>query len=223
MYNVTKPALDELPTSKRLLRSTFVALIAAVAILFAIVLPSEYGFDPTGVGRMLGLTEMGEIKTQLAEEAAIDAEMDAAAARVAAQLGTVSQNEGAPSNAGTSPVSAQAEVSPPPTAGAASWRNEMQLTLTPGQGSEIKLSMKAGERAEFSWVVEGGVVNFDTHGDGGGRSISYEKGRSVPSGEGIIEADFDGNHGWFWRNRGDSSVTVIIRARGQYAEMTRVM
>lgn len=39
MYNVSKPTLDDLPSSKQLLRSTFIALVAAIAILVAIVLP----------------------------------------------------------------------------------------------------------------------------------------------------------------------------------------
>ncbi|MFX6771190.1 transmembrane anchor protein, partial [Acinetobacter baumannii] len=60
-----------------MLRSTSIAFIATMAILIAIVLPSEYAIDPTGIGRALGLTEMGEIKTQLAEEAAADAALDA--------------------------------------------------------------------------------------------------------------------------------------------------
>jgi len=80
MFNVSKPTLDDLPTSKQLLRSTCIAFVAAIAILIAIVLPSEYAIDPTGIGRALGLTEMGEIKTQLAEEAAADAAMDASKA-----------------------------------------------------------------------------------------------------------------------------------------------
>nr|WP_300975710.1 hypothetical protein [Yoonia sp.] len=75
MHNVVKPTPDEPPSSQQLLRSTLIALIAAIVILVTIVLPSEYAIDPTGVGRVLGLTEMGEIKTQLAEEAALDAEM----------------------------------------------------------------------------------------------------------------------------------------------------
>jgi len=33
------------------------------------VLPAEYGIDPTGIGRALGLTPMGEIKMSLAAEA----------------------------------------------------------------------------------------------------------------------------------------------------------
>ena len=36
------------------------------------VWPSEYGIDPTGLGGLLGLAEMGEIKSQLAEEAEAD-------------------------------------------------------------------------------------------------------------------------------------------------------
>lgn len=210
MYNVSKPTLDDLPSSKQLLRSTLIALVAAIAILVGIVLPSEYAIDPTGIGRVLGLTEMGEIKTQLAEEAAADAAKDAAMP-AAATTG----------NAGTA-APAQAQNAAQAENGAAC-RDEMRVALKPGQGAEVKLSMKAGEQVEFSWVAEGGVVNFDTHGDGGGQSISYEKGRAVPASNGVIQAAFSGNHGWFWRNRGDADVTVIVRTRGQYMEMKRVL
>ena len=64
----------------RLLRSTLIALAVAALLLTTVVLPAEYGIDPTGVGRVLGLTRMGEIKTRLAKEAAADAAADAAAA-----------------------------------------------------------------------------------------------------------------------------------------------
>ncbi len=210
MYNVSKPTLDDLPTSKQLLRSTFIAFVAAIAILVAIVLPSEYAIDPTGIGRALGLTEMGEIKKQLAEEAAADAAMDAAKAA-------------APTTGNASTTEPAQQQDPAQVANDSAWRDEMRVVLKPGQGAEVKLSMKAGEKAEFSWIAEGGVVNFDTHGDGGGQSISYEKGRAVPADDGSIQAAFNGNHGWFWRNRGDADVTVVVRARGQYAEMKRVL
>jgi hypothetical protein len=56
-------------------------MAAAVAgvLLLTVVLPAEYGIDPTGAGRVLGLTQMGEIKVRLAREAAEDAAADAAA------------------------------------------------------------------------------------------------------------------------------------------------
>jgi hypothetical protein len=70
----------ELPSSRRLVRSTLVAASVATLLLVTVVLPAEYGVDPTGVGRVLGLTQMGEIKAALAKEAAADAAADAAAA-----------------------------------------------------------------------------------------------------------------------------------------------
>ncbi len=72
MYNSEKPAPEELPTTAQLLRSTAIALVAALIILVTIVLPAEYAIDPTGAGRLLGLTEMGEIKNSLAREAEED-------------------------------------------------------------------------------------------------------------------------------------------------------
>jgi len=41
--------------------------------------------------------------------------------------------------------------------------------------------------------------------------------------EGELVAVFSGNHGWFWRNRGQADVTVILQTRGQYREVKRVM
>ena len=72
MYNTDMPSRAELPTSAQLLRSTLIAAGVATALLVTVVLPAEYGIDPTGVGRVLGLAEMGEIKTQLHAEADAD-------------------------------------------------------------------------------------------------------------------------------------------------------
>lgn len=68
------------PDSRRLLRSTVTAAAIAVVLLITVVLPAEYGIDPTRIGRVLGLTQMGEIKVRLAREAAADQAADDAAA-----------------------------------------------------------------------------------------------------------------------------------------------
>ncbi len=44
----------------RLLWTTLIALIAAAVLLITIVLPAEFGIDPLGSGRLLGLTDMAE-------------------------------------------------------------------------------------------------------------------------------------------------------------------
>jgi hypothetical protein len=82
--------------------------------------------------------------------------------------------------------------------------------------------MMEGDKAQFSWSVQGGVVNFDTHGDGMGRSVSYVKGRRVANDEGELIAAFTGNHGWYWRNRGEANVTVLLRTGGTYSDIEGV-
>lgn len=214
MYN-SKPLNTDLPSSRQLLRSTIIAFIVAVVLLVTVVLPSEYAIDPTGIGRVLGLTEMGEIKGQLAEEAATDAARDAAAAAA-----------GAPISSAASSASPAAAASPAaPAVNTTQWRDQMQVVLAPGEGAEVKLAMTAGQKANFTWTAQGGVVNFDTHGDGGtgGESTSYEKGRGVAADEGVLEAAFNGSHGWFWRNRSEATVTITLRTAGDYAQIKRVM
>lgn len=258
MYNTDKPTREELPTSAQLRRSTLIAAISALVLLVTIVLPSEYGIDPTRVGRVLGLTDMGKIKTQLAAEAAADAALDAASGSAAAgQKAVLARLErietllgggaalAATPSAPAAPVAtakpaaavaaASQPVAPAPSAPATAPRpapvakkatgrsDEMTFQLAPNQGIEVKLVMKEGARAEFSWASKGGPVNFDTHGDSKGKSISYEKGRGVDADEGMLEAAFDGNHGWFWRNRNSAAVTVTLRTNGDYAEIRRVL
>ena len=67
MYNTDIPTRAELPSTAQLVKSTIIAIVAAAVILVTIVLPAEYAIDPTGIGRTLQLTEMGEIKKQLAD------------------------------------------------------------------------------------------------------------------------------------------------------------
>ncbi|TIL73204.1 MAG: transmembrane anchor protein [Mesorhizobium sp.] len=215
MYNSDTPTRAELPTSAQLLKSTAIAIISAAAILVAVVLPSEYGIDPTGAGRMLGLAEMGEIKTQLAEEAEADRLRDAQ--RTPQPVSVVPDQE----SSFFQRIFAEFVVG---SAAAQETRSdEMSITLTPGEGAEIKLIMMKGAQANYSWTANGGVVNFDTHGDGGGENVSYEKGRGVGEDEGVLEAAFDGNHGWFWRNRTDADVTVTLRTSGAYTDIKRMM
>lgn len=218
-----------------LVRSTFGSMAAAFFILILFWLPSEYGVDPTGVGRLLGLTQMGEIKQQLYAEAADEDAVlaaQAAAERVSADPallarldaleGQVSDIADALGVATASPVSvpqAVPSVTEMPEPAAPQWRDEVSYTLSPAQGIEIKLAMTEGARAIFAWTANGSVLNYDTHGDGGWKSISYEQGRGVPEQTGELVAAFDGKHGWFWRNRTESAVKLTLRIRGDYSEL----
>ena len=217
MYNTNLPTRAELPSSRQLIRSTLLAFVAAVVILVTVVLPAEYGIDPTRIGRMLGLADMGEIKQQLAGEA----ERDRMLEQLSKPGGRPDQRSSLPALLGRLLISPAAAQAPVPAAGQPR-KDEMSVTLKPGEGAEIKLAMKKGARANYSWSATGDV-NYDLHADAAGKETSYKKGRGVAKDEGVVSAAFDGNHGWFWRNRGKASVTVTLRTDGDYAEIKRVM
>lgn len=208
MYNSDLPTRAELPSSKQLLRSTVIAIVVAAVLLVTVVLPSEYGIDPTRIGRVLGLTQMGEIKMALAAEAERDSGAGASPPAPAEQ----------PAGTATTPEASAAGGEQ------AQRTDEMTVTLKPGQGAEVKLEMTKGAKASYEWATAGGPVNHDTHGDGpGGASHSFSKGREVERDSGELTAPFDGNHGWFWRNRTNQDVTVTIKATGKYRSMKRVV
>ena len=169
---------------------------------------------------MLGLAEMGEIKTQLAEEAQQDALRDTqnvvpASAPVAAPA-TPQQGSSLLDRIYAEFLVGSAHAQEVRT-------DEMSVTLAPGEGAEIKLVMLKGAKVNFTWDADSAPVNFDMHGDGGGENISYEKGRGIAEDEGVLEAAFDGNHGWFWRNRTDAPVTVTLKTSGDYTDIKQMM
>lgn len=212
MFNSQAPNPDDLPTSAQLLKSTVISAVAAGVILITVVLPSEYAIDPTGAGRVLGLTEMGEIKAQLAEEAEQDRQADQNAGGTPVQAG-------APPQEGSSLLNRIIREFGITTAYAQEARkDEISVTLQPGEGTEVKMTMVKGAKANFVWTSTD-RVNFDLHGDGGGESISYKKGRGVQMETGVLEAAFDGNHGWFWRNRTSAPVTVTLSTSGAYSDI----
>ena len=202
MFNVKQPTEKDLPTSAQLLKSTIIAIIMIVILFVMVILPAEYGTDPTGVGKLLGLKEMGDIKMSLLEE---------------------SQNESLQESEPFSIFSDSVEAEK-----ISDTINEdvVEITIEPGKAIEIKLEMKIGDVVQYEWRTIKGGLNYNLHGDGykgSKKSINYKKGRMVPSDSGELKAEFDGYHGWFWRNREKFSVTVILQTSGDYIRIKQML
>jgi hypothetical protein len=230
MYNTDLPRRADLPSTGKLLRSTALAALIAGGLLVTTVLPAEYGIDPTGIGRVLGLTPMGEIKISLAAEAR--AEERVAAETAPAQLVAVAPAVRAEATSVPAPAPAPVAVAAlPPAAVApepgAARQDTVTVTLKPGQGAEVKLTMNKDHRVRYEWASAGGPVNFDTHGDPYDAPKNfyhgYGKGRNELGNKGELVAAFDGKHGWFWRNRSGYDVTVTLKTQGEYARIERVL
>lgn len=216
------------------MKSTIIAIVAALMILVTVVLPAEYAIDPRGIGRALKLTQMGEIKKQLSIEAEADRQRDRQPAppapdRRSSLLGSFAgllvshaaahpnhdDDEVAPG------IKASGSIAQPAPGGKT---DETVFTLKPNEGVEYKMTMQRGAVVQYSWRTDGGNVNYDLHGTpkAGGTETSYKKGRDVASDSGTLTAGYDGNHGWFWRNRGSRDVTVTLKTNGAYSEIKRL-
>jgi hypothetical protein len=202
MFNAQPPPEKDLPTSAQLLKSTVIAIVVAFMILIVMVLPAEYGSDPTGVGNILGLKEMGEIKMSLLDESH----------KESSQQNTTSSIE----------IDHTEEVMVNNTIN----KDVVEITIEPGQAIEIKLEMNSGSLVQYEWKTTKGGLNYNLHGDGYKGSqqfISYKKGRMVPSDSGELKAEFDGYHGWFWRNRENFLVTVSLQTSGDYIQIKQML
>ena len=187
-----------LPTLRQLFKATGIAVLVAAAILITTVLPAEFGIDPTGAGKAMGLTAFSATN---AEAAKLPASVATAAPVVQTPAGIVAKSD----------VPLRSD--------------DMSLTLQPGEGSEIKATMRKGEQFVFNWATEGGPVNVDMHGEklnAGDKFTSYWKAQQIASDQGTFVAPFDGTHGWYWRNRGDKPVTVKVKVSGFYEKLARM-
>ena len=200
MFNTHKPSENDLPSSSQLFKSTIIALAIAGVLLLCVVIPAEYGTDPTGVGKLLGLKKMGEIKTKLKIEAINEDQK---------LYESISTNE-------EKRDSFQKSITK---------KDITELVIAPDDAIEIKLEMQQGSSVKYKWTTNDRGLNYNLHGDGykgSQKSTTYKKGRMMTTDNGELKAEFDGYHGWFWRNRNSEIVTVILETDGEYIQIRRI-
>ncbi|RSZ60913.1 hypothetical protein HF313_17515 [Massilia atriviolacea] len=191
---------------KELLRGTLLAAAVAAVLLTVAILPAEYGIDPTGAGKALGLSRLHSPAAPHAVP------LKAAAPAVPP---------------GGSTVSAPGEVRAVTIASkqTAAYRTDTrEITLAPGKGVELKTHLAKGAALMFSWkTTRGEVLDHDFHGEPvNAKNDEFESfilEDEVSQSRGVLIAPFTGVHGWYWKNRTDEPVTVVLQASGFYSDM----
>jgi hypothetical protein len=209
MTDSDTPNHRDLPSTAQLLKSTAIAAVGALAILITFVMPAEYGIDPTGIGKLTGLKQMGEIKMSLAKEAEAEGLATEPSAVHSDQAAMTFETSTVPSTETKAPVSEGVR------------KDTTSVTLEPNEGREIKVTMKKGQVVKYTWTSSAGKANFDVHGDSKAMNVNYHgygQGSSTRE-QGEIVAAFDGSHGWFWRNRSGAPLTITLETEGPYADI----
>lgn len=186
------PTPDSIQASTtQLLKATALAAGVAVVLLVVAVLPAEYGYDPTGAGRLLGFGSLYQVEVEEEHEITPPPGMEPTAGA------TVVRHE--------TPFKVE----------------ELSLTLQPDEGAEIKASMQAEESFVFGWTSSGPVsfdMHGERLGAGDAFS-SYWKDRDHIVAHGRFVAPFDGTHGWWWKNDGAEPVTITVKVGGYYERL----
>jgi hypothetical protein len=225
MRKSNMPTDQELPSNDKLIKSTILAAVTAGVLLATVVMPAEYGIDPTGIGNLIGLKKMGEIRVSLEKEAAAD-QAKSSSPNTEVKQTEVRQTEAKPLEANAGEANTAVASAPQSTGMGATtpMSNEMQVTLAPDEGAEIKAAMSKGKKIQYAWSTNGGKANFDVHADSKTLGIdyhAYSKG-SEERAEGELEAAFDGSHGWFWRNRTLNPMTITLKTKGEYTDIKQM-
>jgi hypothetical protein len=180
--------LPLVPSARRLALASGAALVVAAALLLLAVLPAEYGIDPLGTGKALGLLALSQ----------------------AGNLEPVPPPQGV----ALVPVS-EGNIALYPGQYKVDSR---VFVLGPYEYVEFKYHLGKDAVMLFSWSADGNVLqDFHGDPDGAATSASqsYDKKPRRQS-DGMFTAPFSGIHGWYWENPGAQTIAIKVTTAGFY-------
>ena len=162
-------------------------LVAGVALVIA-VLPAEFGVDPTGLGRRLGLLAIADVKSQVT---AFEQNRDAAGTTAS----TIVASDRALQHETVNFTLAPHEFI------------EYKYRLDKGQALLYSWHATAAVNVEFHAEPDGAPQGY---------AETYEKKDAQQAGSGTLTAPFSGIHGWYWENPGGEPIIVTLASAGFY-------
>lgn len=178
------PPVPPAPSARKLLIGSVAVLAVAAVALVVFIMPAEYGIDPTGAGKALGVTKLSE--PGMSEEQI----------RGAKRTGVLTLSE-QPLQRESWDDEWQVVLAP---------YESIELKYTLDEGAAIDFEWQATDTVEYdlhSHPFDGGTELTE--------SYAVDEGNRM---QGRYVAAFTGLHGWYWQNRNLADVTVTVRAAG---------
>lgn len=188
---------------KTLFISSAFATILAIIILIIAILPAEYGIDLTGLGKAMGLTQLAP-KPKSALSTALKSNpgsfVDMSLKTIETQLLE-------------KPMAKLKQKNARP------WKDIVTIIIPPMKGLEYKFYLRKGADLAFEWQTDGTKLYFDFHGEPEGDMTGYFKSFKLATDNklsGTLTALFAGSHGWYWKNKTQTPVKIILKTKGDY-------
>lgn len=181
------------PSLKSLIVASAFATLLAALILISAVLPAEYGFDPTGLGKIMGLTALASPTKGSSQPLAITCPV------LPTQLAAINDLD-------------HKESLP-------QWQDSVKIIVPAGSGLEYKFHLEKDASLQYSWATDGAKLYFDFHGEPQGDKTGYFKSFKESNdnqSSGSLTAPFEGAHGWYWENKTRSPITILLNTKGSY-------
>lgn len=209
MSEINHPVLEK----KKIIKALTIALSLAVLLAVTAVLPAEYGIDPTGAGKLFGLSKLHIPQDSVKGNNGSGTEVQTRFPEIKME------------KAGSAPdVPRPAEAdNPPPEKQLEPREDSVQVIVPAGKGIEYKTYMLKYGKMKYEWTTDKGTVYFDFHGEvkqaTEAKDVYFESYTIAYSHNmvGTFLAPFEGKHGWFFRNRGTEDIIVTLRLKGQYS------
>lgn len=209
MSDSQSPFEVEPPPAKKIMLRLVYALAAAVLLLVLVVLPAEYDIDITGLGGVMGLTELNESSNTTTleivdviggNETYKEVEIPAFNEPVPLPNPNVFQQKDGPAS-----------------------QDSLEIVLQPLEETEIKLLLATNQMVDFGWSIDQGQIYVDFHGHepdaGEDFWVRYREHQEGSEGYGSLVAPFNGEHGWYFLNYNEYPVTISMEISGYYDEL----
>jgi len=179
------------PSLTKLLLLTLGTGIAASALTALVVLPAEFGRDPTGFGRLTGLAALADHNHEEVIE--------------------VTAGPSAPAQFHDTPFRTDVLEIPLVPKGDKTGRSEL----------EYKVRMKTGDTIVYTWSASDATdedLFFDLHAETAGPDIKVVEFKQATAAQsnGSLTAPIDAAHGWYWHNKSNKPLMVRLRLSGYY-------
>lgn len=100
------------------------------------------------------------------------------------------------------------------------WKDTVIITLPPKKGLEYKFTITKDQIFDFEWnTADNTKLHFDFHGEPAGDTSGYFKSfkeSTQSESNGTLTVPFTGSHGWYWENKTNQTVIIILKTRGNY-------